>query len=365
MFSASTAISSETMPNMEGRVWKAIRIFSYHLVILAGAVSCVLVWLKIDPKDLWGWHVPLSPPHWAWLLSAILLFVVGMLSSGYSLYQSLRIPQPKEQDVQAIEARLPVHRPRIIPLRYGKQPDGHYGLFIENSAEPAFDVCVATPVAVGEAKLVFQNDFPSLTMKDGTVLLSAYIEKRPHDIDMGDLFEQMRLNGISAIDFPIDYKDGDNKHYRTNCKIERDVLKKGGLAVRFISQEVAPSSPSANDLSKSNMTLAHRTFDAASRFKSEARDFLKVNPVPSSALTATRNTKQLFDDVIAWRQRFRGWFKSKYSAELVQIVEELAAQGLVDHKLNSAIGDMNSMSQNEDRVAEIVQRLRFLASSLD
>jgi hypothetical protein len=68
---------------------RAIRRFLYHLIILAGAVSCILVWAKIEPKDLRGWTLPLAFPHWPWLLAAIALFAIGLSSSGYSLYRSL------------------------------------------------------------------------------------------------------------------------------------------------------------------------------------------------------------------------------------------------------------------------------------
>jgi hypothetical protein len=138
--------------------------------------------------------------------------------------------------------QLPLQLPRIVPVRYGKHSDGHYGLFIENSGEPAFDVSVSAPVAIGEAKLVFDSDFPNLSKADGTVLLRAYIEKHPHDIDLGDLFEAMRSRGVASIEFPIRYKDGDNNHYITYCKIERDPTRQGGLAVRFVGQERASSS---------------------------------------------------------------------------------------------------------------------------
>lgn len=50
-------------------------------IVLAGALSCVLVWLEIKPRDL------MNPgPHWWWLVAAVLLFCVGVGSSIWSLY---------------------------------------------------------------------------------------------------------------------------------------------------------------------------------------------------------------------------------------------------------------------------------------
>jgi hypothetical protein len=53
MCGAHAALSA-TMPGMDARVRKSITTFLYHFIIWAGALACVLVWLKIEPKDLWG-----------------------------------------------------------------------------------------------------------------------------------------------------------------------------------------------------------------------------------------------------------------------------------------------------------------------
>jgi hypothetical protein len=94
-----------------GRVRTTVRNFFYQFIILAGALACVLVWLKIEPKDLLGWHVAVTLPHWLWLAVAIVLFVVGMVPSGYSLYRSLQTntttlkTQPETQS-----PKLVIHR---------------------------------------------------------------------------------------------------------------------------------------------------------------------------------------------------------------------------------------------------------------
>jgi hypothetical protein len=77
---------------MEAETGIAVRRFAYNFVILAGALACVLVWLKIEPKDLLGWQMPVTLPHWPWLLLALGLFILGLGSSGYTLYRSLRTP---------------------------------------------------------------------------------------------------------------------------------------------------------------------------------------------------------------------------------------------------------------------------------
>jgi hypothetical protein len=81
---------------MVWRVFKTIRGFIFQAGIWLGAVACIFVWLGVKPKDLWGWRVPITAHHWIWLAVAILLFITGISTSGYALYQSSK--QSKEVD---------------------------------------------------------------------------------------------------------------------------------------------------------------------------------------------------------------------------------------------------------------------------
>jgi hypothetical protein len=200
--------------------------------------------------------------------SAIVWLVAGVLSSLIGYYW------PKLK-ARKSKADLPLLRPKIVPVRYGRQTsDGRYGLFIENFGEPAFDVSVAAPVAFGGAKLVFLRDFPNLTKAQGEVLLESHIEKRPHDIDLGDLFGQMRIRGIREIAFPISYRDGDNNRYLTHCRIERDVMKEGGLAVRFVGQELGKSLAHDAVLNHATPELTDNQVDPTDRLLS----YLRIDP---------------------------------------------------------------------------------------
>jgi hypothetical protein len=80
-------------------VAKAIRNFVFQTVIFFGALSCILYWAGIKPRDLWGWN--LNVPHWPWLVVAILLFFVGFAMSGYNLYRSLK---PIVKTVESVSA---------------------------------------------------------------------------------------------------------------------------------------------------------------------------------------------------------------------------------------------------------------------
>jgi len=58
----------------------------------AGAVACILVWLKVEPKDV----RMMTWPHWLWLIGAIVLFGISLTASLRSLYLALRSPTTEE-----------------------------------------------------------------------------------------------------------------------------------------------------------------------------------------------------------------------------------------------------------------------------
>jgi hypothetical protein len=142
---------------------------------------------------------------------------------------------------EATEPKLPLQRPRVVPVRYGtRSSDNRAGIFIENHGDPAFDVSLPESVAIGQSQLLFITEFPNLKREDGAVLCEAHIQQSLGSGLLGSgLFEEMRKLHVPEVEFSIHYKDADNKRYATDCKIERDVMKQGGLAVRFLGQRLA------------------------------------------------------------------------------------------------------------------------------
>ncbi len=84
---------------------KAIGSFIFHGIIWLGALACILVWLGLKPKDLWGW--PLNPPHWIWLVLSLALFGSGIIASGFSLYRSLKPRVVIKEVVKELPAVVP------------------------------------------------------------------------------------------------------------------------------------------------------------------------------------------------------------------------------------------------------------------
>jgi hypothetical protein len=92
-----------------GTMFKSIRTFIFHSVIWLGALACILVWLEIKPKDVWGLRVSLTAPHWIWLAMAILLFIIGILTSGYALFGSLSMQQTGVVVPTPPQSKLVIH----------------------------------------------------------------------------------------------------------------------------------------------------------------------------------------------------------------------------------------------------------------
>jgi hypothetical protein len=68
-----------TIIDMRYKIW----ILVFTALSGLGGVACILQWLEIKPKDVSGWHVSLTPPHWVWLIGALLLFVFSIGLSAY------------------------------------------------------------------------------------------------------------------------------------------------------------------------------------------------------------------------------------------------------------------------------------------
>lgn len=65
-------------------VWKSC----FDVLVGAGALACVLVWLEVKPKDV----RMMTWPHWLWLIGALILFGLSLTASLRSLYLASRKP---------------------------------------------------------------------------------------------------------------------------------------------------------------------------------------------------------------------------------------------------------------------------------
>ncbi len=185
---------------------------------------------------------------------------------------------------QVVTAQMPEERPKVRAVSYGLiQSKGFHGLLITNDGEPAYAVSIPR-IQIGTAVLNIECDVPRLTHNRGDIPCQAWIEKSPHDFEMGSgLFELLRKQSIAGIDLPIHYRDDENRWYRTLSRIERNVKASGGLEVRFVRQEsldlrslppVARSEPTPSSMSKPNLQMIGYQYP---RLKTDANDLWRMS----------------------------------------------------------------------------------------
>jgi hypothetical protein len=98
-----------------GAVKSSVKLIAEVIVVL-GALACVLVWLKVEPKDL---KVP-ALGNWIWLALALILFAIGVGSSLRSWYLSAVRAEDLKRQLTAIrtgaERDLATERQKRRPL---------------------------------------------------------------------------------------------------------------------------------------------------------------------------------------------------------------------------------------------------------
>jgi hypothetical protein len=95
--------------------------------------------------------------------------------------------------------------------------------------------------------------------------------------------------------------------------------------------------------------LAGRIFELAARYRKAAREFHKQNPQPPAPPAST-----------AWATKANGWYRTNFYSEIQRAQNELAAEGLSDVAFDVSIEYPPTL----DRIEQIAQKLRFLASQL-
>lgn len=210
-----------------------------------------------SPKRVWGWlgDVYLTkdiiqswPQNWRIEISTlqIILFVVGL--GGLlviAFWPERRFPRHAQEPLAPATLpkplELPALRPKIIPIRWDKSPDGYHGLFVRNDGEPGFDISIEEPVTIGTAKLDFWNKVHSgLTKEDGEFLFDAHIRlSQGSGTTGGALREEMVKANVEEIDLKIKYRDLEHS-YVTTCKLVRDFWGTG-IRITAVQQQMLAS----------------------------------------------------------------------------------------------------------------------------
>jgi hypothetical protein len=196
-----------------------------------------------------------------------ILWVVGAISSaliylfaGWLVFQHARKPESTsseqiaslqaaerrildlerklEERVTAEQSALPMLRPRIVPVKFGKTPMNQFGLFIRNHGEPAFDISVQEPVLIGTAKLKFwDRTFSGLTKDDGELFIDSEITLASGlGLTASALRDQMIKADLGTLTLKILYRDFDNARWVTSFDVVREFWDHG-LRISSIKQE--------------------------------------------------------------------------------------------------------------------------------
>jgi hypothetical protein len=126
-------------------------------------------------------------------------------------------------------------RPRVAPLKYGKDEDGSEGLFLETHGEPAYNVRIA-PVMIGRWTLSFRG-VHQITRQGGAAFCGARLTCGNNLVTKLLRVWQDQPTEPSQATILVTYDDGAGSAYRSVCRMEIDVLEPEGIAVSLERQE--------------------------------------------------------------------------------------------------------------------------------
>jgi len=150
----------------------------------------------------------------------------------------VKLEQALSQEQSRKELELPASRPKIVPIRWDKSPDGFHGLIIKNYGEPALDISVDEPILIGTSQLDFWGrTYSGLTMTDGELLIDSHIELANGVGTTGQaLRDEMRKANLEDITLRIKYGDME-RSYTTTFELVREFWG-NGLRVTSVRQQL-------------------------------------------------------------------------------------------------------------------------------
>ena len=133
---------------------------------------------------------------------------------------------------------LPKDRPKIVPVKYERLPEGNIreALFLSNEGNPAYDIEIE-PINLGAGWVLTFEQMSRLADDGALAALSSHDHENSLDLD--SLWRRLWDASATSAILPlrIKYRDFGGDWYRSICELHRDVLKKSGFDVKFIRQE--------------------------------------------------------------------------------------------------------------------------------
>jgi hypothetical protein len=176
------------------------------------------------------------------MLEAMRLTAKAQKSQTEASQGILEYAKRLDQRVAALEGGsggVPHLRPRIVPVKWGGSPGERHGLIVRNDGEPAFDISVDEPVAVGSSMVDFwSRTYPGLTRADGELVIDAHIRQNTGGGTFGSaLRDEMVKAGVESIPLKVRYRDLDGRQYISTCEVVREIWD-GGLRVASVNQQL-------------------------------------------------------------------------------------------------------------------------------
>jgi hypothetical protein len=113
-------------------------------------------------------------------------------------------------------------KPHLVPVGYGKTPDGREGLVFINDREAAYAIQPPKPIPFGTGELVFEDPHLTRLTKDGGLQCFPMFISDSHRSVVNDLRANLILSDTRNVLVSFKYADADRPkllRYTTTCKI--------------------------------------------------------------------------------------------------------------------------------------------------
>jgi hypothetical protein len=237
--------------NKETREWPREHTWEVVIIIALPLVALWLYGVEIDYKLLWTTFV-------AYAAAFLVYCVVQFCRAPWKFHQEeakkargiIAAIEQERDDAQAelekLRSALPVNRPVVIPVGYGRyQETKGEGLLIANDEYAANTVSIPD-IAIGQTTSVlsFKGTLPRLAHGEEHFFEALIRHPDRPERDGDQLYRTMVFARVNELKVGIVYQATDFRAYRSNCIIRRKAGE-AGLEVEMVGQEPIDALPSA------------------------------------------------------------------------------------------------------------------------
>lgn len=330
-------------------------IFVFTALSGLGGVACTLQWLEIKPKDVWGWHVSLTLPHWLWLLGAIILFLAATASSGYSLYKSIGIQ--KVATSAKTRSRLDISSAVYSAIEGGGT---------------AYDVTEFMRQIVTGDSLVLDIENHNFVNGDRNFVPTDPKPFKPKQLRLTYSFDNGQAVTIerpehSRLVLPEDSELGRRRlelekanHLHASENAERTKYQNECAILMNRVRELEQQQKKSDKLS-----LRDCAFVMCEKLESFVkRHGERPNPYLIPSNNSEEYTRIYNETVQVWDNKFQADYWKNHKDKVVDLRHELAMKSLTSEALDNRLNEAETAALTNVTVSEIAKNLRLLAAQL-